>query len=87
MSAPPVDICPELWLFAHSEIKKSATFLAEEMFLLHSIIKHSLVQIWEKSFIIHSRVAQLGNLESPVPAAADEKSHSMTVSTSPKNQT
>lgn len=79
--------CPEHCFFVHSGIKKSVTCLAEEIFILHSIIKHSLVQICEKSFIIHRHVAQLGNLEHPFPAAADDNSHSVTMSTSPEADT
>lgn len=79
--------CPEHWLFVHSGIKKSATFLAEEIFILHSIIKYSLVQTCEKSSIIHRHVAQLENLEHPFPAAAGDNSHYVTTSTSPESDT
>lgn len=79
--------CPEHWLFVQPGIKKSATFNAEEIFILHSIIKYSLVQIREKSFILHRHVAQQGNLKHPFPAAADDNSHCVTTSTSPEADT
>lgn len=71
----------------HSGIKKSAAFLAKEISVLHSIIKYSLVQTCEKTFIIHKHVTQLGNVEHPFLAAAQDNSHYETGSTSPESDT
>lgn len=70
-----------------SLLESSATFLAEEIFILHSIFKNSFVQTCEKTSTIHSHVAQLEYLEDPLPAAADDNSHHVTISTRPKSQT